>query len=288
MLFANCHFHSTFSDGEYTPETLVRLAREQGYRAVMLTDHDTVRGNYFMQKAARREGLLCVSACEFTVTGTQFNCHLLGVDFNPDAPSMRRLLARTAGKATERTRLLFEAGLERGTLREGVTWQEVLDSCPYNDYVCNNHVFRLMVARGIYREEEYSDFFHTNFIWKIDVSVPAVGELKDPDLEETVSVILAAGGVPVVAHPHRLAKYADDLLRMGVMGFETCHPELDGEDVAFFEPYCDEHRLYKLGGTDHCGVLGGLTDKMPALDLPPESGFVTEENFMRLYRRELG
>ena len=56
MLFANCHFHSKFSDGEYYPEELARLARRQGYRAVMLTDHDTVRGNWFMQKAARMEG----------------------------------------------------------------------------------------------------------------------------------------------------------------------------------------------------------------------------------------
>lgn len=40
--------------------------------------------------------------------------------------------------------------------------------------------------------------------------------------------------------------------------------------------------------TDHFGVLGGLTEKMPHLDVPPERGFVTEENFMRLYRRELG
>lgn len=288
MLFANCHFHSKFSDGEYYPEELARLARRQGYRAVMLTDHDTVRGNWFMQKAARMEGLLSLSACEFTVDGPGYHPHLLGVDFNPDHPAMRALLARASVKSTERTRLLFEAGLERGTLRRGVTWQDVLNSRPYNDYFCNNQVFDLMVERGIYQPEEYSEFFHTNFIWKIDATIPAIGQLKNPGLEETVQIILKAGGVPVVAHPHGLQRYADELVEMGVMGFETCHPEINDEDIAFFDAYCDEHRLYKLGGTDHFGVLGGLTEKMPHLDVPPERGFVTEENFMRLYRRELG
>lgn len=289
MLFANCHFHSKFSDGEYTPEDLARLAYEQGYRAVMLTDHDTARGAYFMQKAARQYDLLSLMACEFGVVGLDGNNpHLLGVDFNTEDPAMRELLARSSRRQTERTRLLFEAGLELGTLRPGVTWQEVLDSRPYNDYICNNQVFDLMVERGIYKPEEYSEFFHSTFIWKRDHVAPAIAKLPYPKLEETVQIIRNAGGVPIVAHPHRLQKYADDLVKMGVMGFETSHPELDEEDIAFFDAYCDEHHLYKTGGTDHCGVLGGLTEEMPELDVPAERGYVTEENFMRLYRRELG
>lgn len=69
MLFANCHNHSTFSDGVYTPEQLVELAVKIGHRAIILTDHDTVRGNYFLQKAARKAGLLSLAGCEFTTIG---------------------------------------------------------------------------------------------------------------------------------------------------------------------------------------------------------------------------
>lgn len=58
MYFANCHNHSTFSDGMHTPEQLVSLAKQIGHRAIVLTDHDTVRGTYFLEKAARRAGLL--------------------------------------------------------------------------------------------------------------------------------------------------------------------------------------------------------------------------------------
>ena len=54
MLFANCHNHSTFSDGAYPPEKIAELAKEAGHKAIVLTDHDTVRGTYFMQKAARK------------------------------------------------------------------------------------------------------------------------------------------------------------------------------------------------------------------------------------------
>ena len=62
MLFANCHFHSTFADGEYHPEKLVSLAKTLGHRALILTDHDTVRGTWFLQNAARRAGAAKVLA----------------------------------------------------------------------------------------------------------------------------------------------------------------------------------------------------------------------------------
>ena len=85
MLFANCHTHSTFSDGVYSPEELVDLAVKIGHKALILTDHDTVRGTYFLSKAARKAGLLSLLGCEFTSVGPEGqNVHLVGFDFNPD------------------------------------------------------------------------------------------------------------------------------------------------------------------------------------------------------------
>ena len=38
------HVHSTFSDGTYTPEELVREAVNKDLAALALTDHDTTDG----------------------------------------------------------------------------------------------------------------------------------------------------------------------------------------------------------------------------------------------------
>ena len=40
--YANLHLHSTHSDGVYSPGELVRIAKAEGYRALAITDHDTV------------------------------------------------------------------------------------------------------------------------------------------------------------------------------------------------------------------------------------------------------
>ena len=78
-IFASCHNHSCFSDAEYTPEQLVALAKEQGHGGFILTDHDTVRGTYFTNKAARKLGMKSILGCEFTTTHNGRGVHFLRV-----------------------------------------------------------------------------------------------------------------------------------------------------------------------------------------------------------------
>lgn len=43
------HVHSTVSNGEQTPEEIIKRAREKGIRVVIFTDHDTMRWTYGLQ-----------------------------------------------------------------------------------------------------------------------------------------------------------------------------------------------------------------------------------------------
>lgn len=291
MLFANCHNHSTFSDGAHTPEKIVALAKSEGHGAVILTDHDTVKGSYFLMKEARRLGLLSLLGCEFSTRGFGSGFHLLGLDFDPENRDIRALLERTSRKQTERSRILFERGVARGTLREGISWQDVLDSYPNNDYFCNNQVFETFFNKGIYKREEYYEFFKNNFRppREEELEIEETTGLYTPSIEEVVSKVRRAGGVPIVAHPHRKEKYVKDLISIGVMGFETRHPDLvDEGEPELYDRICTEAGLYKLGGTDHHGVLGGYTEVMPWHICDPKIGYTSEEEFMKLYQRRLG
>lgn len=291
-MFANCHNHSTFSDGVYSPEKLVELAKDLGHRAIVLTDHDTVRGSYFLEKAARKAGMLSLLGCEFSTFGFgNVSFHLLGFDFNPENAVMRKLLARTAAKQTERSHVLFDRGLAAGSLRGGITWQEVLDFYPDNDYFCNNQVFDAMVAKGIYRFDEYEEFVMGNFRpdKETDMEIEDLTDLHTPSVEEVIFTIKKAGGIPVIAHPSGQFEYAHELVKMGVMGFETSHPMLTAAgETELWNSFCSETNLYKMGGTDHSSVLGGYAGRLPDHDVPPETGCVSEEDFMKLYRRTLG
>lgn len=288
-MFANMHNHSTFSDGVYTPEQLAKMAKDLGYGAFVLTDHDTVQGTYFMQKAARQQGLLTMLGCEFTTEEYGEGIHLLGFDFDPDEPEIRKVLHRGATKERRRTELLLKWAQEKGRCLE-VTWQEVCDAYPYNDYLCNNHIFNVLVAKGARKEEDYFDFFDPDFKWD-PVTQARIEEeihMPQPSTKAVIAAIRKAGGVPVIAHPHNQLRYIPDLIEAGLMGIEANHPDLTDEEITQAHQLANERGLYKTGGTDHSGVLGGFEYTNPQLrcELPRNS--VSEGDFMKLYRRELG
>ena len=207
---------------------------------------------------------------------------------------MRALLDKGALIQTKRTEILFKEGLERGSLREGVTWQDVLDDHPYHNYFCNNEVFATMLKRGIYRYDEYDEkFLFPNFAYvsENEKRIASIIGMNYSEIhtDDVVRIIKAAGGVPVIAHPHGRGQYAEELIELGVMGFETRHSMLTPEEHVFYDELCEKHGLYKMGGADHEGVLGGLlTFPEPSYDCPYEHSGVTEEDFMTLYERRLG
>lgn len=301
-IFASCHNHSNFSDAARSPEELVRVAHSLGHGGIILTDHDTVKGTYFVNKEARRLGMKSILGCEFSTHHNGKGIHLCGFDFNPDNEEMKTLLEYTSSVQTSRSELMFKWGLERGSLRPGCTWEEVRAAYPYNDYLCNNQVFEVMVAKGIYKREEYTEFMAKTFSRRLgleDKIREVTGKsYKYVQTADVIKTIIKAGGVPVVAHPIGMEDIAEELIELGVMGFETrhsCfrtdrperHPDAE-ESRMFFENICEKHGLYKMGGSDHEGELGGLLAYGDAYACPDYLSGVLEEDFMKLYERKLG
>ena len=278
-MFSNSHLHSIFSDDSRTPKELVEKAKAAGYKALILTDHDTVRGSESLFEEAKRAGMLSMLGCEITTIGFGECIHVLAFDFDPENKDMKALMKRGSQRQTRRSEILFREGLKRGSLRRGVTWEDVVEAFPENDYLCNTQVFDLLLKRAIYRPEERREYWLANFGYDLPLSRELDGVLPPfADTDEAISIIRRAGGVPMIAHPHGLMKYADDILKMGVLGFETHHPELDGDDIGFFEKFCSENSLYRSGGTDHEKIL----------PIGEAVGYANEDDFMKLYRRELG
>ncbi len=296
-VFASCHNHSVFSDGEYTPEMLVRFAKCMGHGGIILADHDTIAGYQFIKKEAEAVGLLTMIGCEFTTyhkakDGKLLDIHLLGYGFDPDNTGIKEIISYGSSVQTDRTHTMFEWGLERGTLRRGCSWDDVLSDHPYHNYICNNEVFASFLKRDIYKYSEYEIFRKPNFSYALGLE-EKIAEVtgksyKNIHTGDVIKAILAAGGVPIIAHPHNLIIYADEFYDLGALGFETRASELTDEEHEFFEKYCKERSLYRLGGSDHSNVLGGLLAFGDEYASKYEMSGVPKECFMELYNRTLG
>ncbi len=296
-VFASCHNHSTFSDGENTPELLVRIAKCMGHGGIILTDHDTIAGYPFIKKAAEDTGLLTMLGCEFTTyhttkDGKTVGVHLLGYDFDLENEEIKKFINWGSGIQTERSHLLFDWALERGSIRLGVNWEDVIADHPHHNYICNNEIFASYLKRDIYKASEYDAFCAENFAHNLgydDKIAEIIGKsYRDIHTGDVVKAILSAGGVPIIAHPARFANISDELYDLGVLGFETRHASMNEESHKFYENYCLEHGLYRTGGSDHENVLGGLLSFGERYASPYEFSGVDEDRFMELYERRLG
>ena len=266
--YANLHTHSTHSDGVYTPAELVAVAKEEGYRALAITDHDSATAFPELEKACREAGLETIFGVEFSVR--EPSCHVVGFDFDPEYPAMKDYLAKMGERQTENTRCCFEEAVANGNI-EGITWDEVLEYNKGIIWLCNNHVFRAMKAKGLVTDLDYMNFFHT-------VYGKRRGEVKPPykfkPIDEMLRLIRDAGGFAVVAHPHRQLYAIPELIEMGLSGLEVWHHLLTPEERLEALKIAKEHKLFISGGSDHDGLCGGYYS---SFENPEESEFYVPE-----------
>lgn len=255
-MYANLHFHSVHSDGVDTPEDLARIAKEEGYGALSLTDHDTVTGQKDMQRACEKYGLEFLVGCEFYAK-SDVSFHIVGLDFDPEHPRMAEYQEYARKRCVYRTKGLFDMGLERGTL-SGITWEEIEEDHPGITFLCVDHVFRTMKKKGLLTDADYNEFFMANFTHKIPFkNIYPVWSVKD-----IFDLIHDAGGIVIFAHPGYQDRfpYFNEFLEMGMDGVEIMHksnfkPEADITRELY--ELAAKHELYISGGSDHAGLMGG-------------------------------
>ena len=289
-MFANLHMHSTFSDGQYTPDELCALAQKQGHKAIALTDHDTCKGSYFMHRAARKHGLLCLTGTEFDADGFGTHFHIVGLDFDTNNDKITELFKKTSSRELIRTKILFDRSKENGWLKDkDITWEDVTARYPHNDYLCNNQIFVTLLEKGMATEDQYMDFF-PDFGWREDreAELAPIINRPMPTVEETIEAINYSGGVAILAHPHEQLEYIPKLVKLGLKGVEINHSMLTEEEKTLLPEIADKYNLYKSGGTDHEGVLGGLTHFGGHFIIADDVGVISEEHFMEIYNRVKG
>jgi len=292
MKYANLHLHSVFSDGIYTPEELCALAKKKGYKAVALSDHETVRGVPRMREAAKANGLGFVQAME--LYGHAFGLregafHVVAMDFDPEYPAMRAFIDHCEELALDLTMRRLEYCKQNGLIAD-IEWNEVRDRFPDVGWYCNEQVFRVLQEKHGVGDKEYWQFIrHFN-----RCPVQKAGSTSLP-MEELFGLIRAAGGIAILAHPHGQTQYLTELVKMGLGGVEVDHPDMDEYDKRQARQFALENGIYRSGGTDHTGLMGNNmlrgdepnNKNVTPYDADVENG-IEQEEFEAILQRKFG
>ena len=276
MKYANLHLHSTYSDAQFTPEQLVLIGKSLGYRALALTDHETDGGVKEFAKIAKRENIDTLAGIEFYGDLGKWDLHIVALDYDMDDPALRAFVKSRIEEYTEYTRLCVEYGARIGIITE-ITWDDVLATSGSGAWICVDSVINAYRARHIPVPTELRPAVFR---------APEMRALRPahPTAEEVIRTIRKAGGIAILAHPHRQTHLVGELAEMGLNGIEVCHPDLDEESESLASAAADAYKLYRSGGTDHTGPMSGCGG---ALAIPAFHG-ITEEEFATIKSRRFG
>ena len=242
-----------------------QIAKEEGYKAIALTDHDTATGYAQLEAACIKEGMEYILGTEFSVCVPKYY-HITAYGFDPEYPEMKKYLSDMALRQTDNTLKCFEEAVSLGNIK-GITWDEVLEYNANIKWLCNNHVFETLKSKGLVEDSEYYKWFQLNFEKQRGKYPPIIDFLPLPEL---VKLIKKAGGIAIVAHPHDQLDDIDYLMEVGIEGIEVWHSMLTEEERERAYKIAMERNLFISGGSDHEGLCGGYY-----------SAFATEEELKK-------
>ncbi|GAB6929731.1 PHP domain-containing protein [Paenibacillus sp. JCM 10914] len=249
------HTHTQASDGMNTPTENVELAQARGLGAIAITDHDTVAGIAEALEAGRRWNVVVVPGVEISTMASGKDIHILGyyVDYlDPDFLARLAELRLTRDVRNEKILDKLRAlGLE-------LTMDEVIGglgrSLEPDESIGRPHIADALVRKG------YASTMRDAFDRYLAQGAVAYAPQPRIHPREACEWIVAAGGVPVLAHP---GLYGDDALvreiiaEAAVKGIEVYHSDHDTTDAARYLAMAEEYDLIVTAGSDYHGVRQG-------------------------------
>ena len=256
------HLHTTASDGTLTPAALVRRAAERGLKYIAVTDHDSVDGvREALVAAAAYPGLTCIPGIEISTEVETGEAHLLGyfVDYRDAALNrrMHRIQRSRERRAADMVAKLNDLGLK-------------LEITRVRELAGEGSVGRPHVAAALL-EKGYIVEFAEAFEKYIGRGGPAYVPRDKITPLEAVEIILAARGLPVLAHPFTVGAVAPMVAALaagGLVGLEVYYAEHDSAQIDEYNALAAEHDLIATGGTDFHGIATRVEPDIGEVEIP--------------------
>lgn len=249
------HSHSTASDGTDTPGELVRAAQLAELDVLAITDHDTTAG-WTPALDALPVGLVLVRGAEFSCVNTDANgqrvtLHLLGYLFDPDHEQLRAERARLRESRLGRAEAIVDNMVADGV---PITWQRVSELAA-GGAVGRPHIGRALVEAGLVPDVSAA------FVELLSPRSKYYVRKQDMDAFAAITLVRAAGGVPVFAHPlaRRRGRVVSDevivaMAEAGLAGLEVDHPDHEPEDRVHLAQLAADLDLLATGSSDYHGT----------------------------------
>ena len=252
------HIHSTASDGTLSPSEIISLAHSLNLGAIAITDHDTIDGSKEALALGIPPSLKFLTGVEISASSNPAlpytgSFHMLGYSIRLDDPVLNQALDQLQDARKNRNPEIVKRLNNMGI---NFSLKDVEDE--FSDgQLGRPHIAQLMVKRGFVKStnEAFDKYLGTGR--------PAYVDKYRLDCARAIEIILAAGGIPVLAHPvllhikdkNRFEHLIANLKEIGLKGIETYYPEHPPDLTAYYAKVANRYGLLMTGGSDFHGSI---------------------------------
>ena len=244
---SDLHTHTIFSDGSYSPEELVAMAKSIGLVYFAITDHDTVDGvKYLYENGIYPDrGIKIIPGVEFSANNSEHDIHIVGYNIDIYNGALSDMINEISeARWTRFSEMIKNLQDNNYNIREA----DVLQVAGTSRSIGRFHIARALVKKGEFKTVR--DAFEK----MLGKDKPAYAPRYFPEVEEIVDVIHQSGGQAVLAHPKLVE---DDSLVESICtkvdGIEVFYPNHQPQDIQRYLSFAEKFNLLIVGGSDFLG-----------------------------------
>ncbi len=239
--------HTTYSDGEWTPEQLVDYLVQERFALVAITDHDRVDTVSALQQLASQKGLPILVAAEMSTRWRGEATDVLCFGFDPEDKELRALAQDVLRRQQEIVQETYA-----NLLQKGYTF-------PNRNEVLKNSEGELHQPGDLFVLLDKHGYSTRNGS-VLNILFGAGFSYVHNDIAAVIEAVHHSGGVCLIAHPGRggagnLTRYDISLLdqlrqEVPIDGLEAYYPKHTQEQTAMYLEYAHKHDLLVSSGSD--------------------------------------
>lgn len=243
--YADLHLHTTYSDGVFTPEQLLKKVSEVGISAISITDHDSIDGYIQAQKYLDKYNIQIIPGIELSCIENGKEIHLLGYNIDPDNKILKNHLQDFRNGRYKRAEQILQ---KLKNLQRPVNFSLVLEKAGEAP-ITRPHIAMAMTELG------YTSNLKEAFVLYLGDDKPAYVSKANFSIERGIKLINQSGGLAVLAHPARMIQPDTlyKLIKSGLDGIEIIHPTHDLATQKYYQSIASQYWLLETGGSDFHG-----------------------------------
>lgn len=258
MTKIDLHVHTTFSDGHFTPEEIVQLAKENQVEVIAAADHDTIKHIEPMLKSGEDKGVLVIPALEISTDYLGSPIHMLGYKIDHTNQDLIQILDNIV---EDRKKKILEkiSIVDENLVKDG---KDKVDIEKYKlkpgNYFSIPGIAKFLAEEKIVAEKK--DGF------KYTTGVRDTAPALTPG--QAINAIHQAGGLAILSHPlapkislkkcedteNDWEKIVAELVEAGLDGLEVYQSSHSFEDTLILKKWVEKYNLIFSAGSDWHGT----------------------------------